>query len=447
MTTGRTNGKFDEFIGFILGLLCTINGFMFHIGSFNIRICDIMFFLIPLYGIIKAKFNRNYYPNSIIYGLITAIVLTVWIFLSGFIHYNDYSEEYQDFFLKLSINKTLWIPLYAIIYMIYGGKRFLYGVFLGISVCSLLNTVIIIYEYITIQNGRLPNYSFLNIIGIWIDTKKEMVINQNMIRPTGLMLDPNYTGGYTGIGVIFFDWHYKVRRKKLFALLSILCIVPMFLVFSRTGLFSIAICFIITVIIRVFSSNRKKPLLAPYVIFLTIVFAVLALAYIYTFDEGAVDLLIDRLSMKDSSSSVRTQYLEYYFRLASIPQVLLGVGFSGHFLQRFWGYTEVWAPESSFISLLIDNGVIFMLCYILLLSFVFVKLLRQNYYYAIILLYINCIGLSYNFLGDRVYYFICCCLIMFAFSQKNQRNKNGMNNSQIKTLLNGQNNCRPYSTL
>ena len=166
--------------------------------------------------------------------------------------------------------------------MAYGGERFFYNVLLGISFCLVVNSMFVLYEYNSVLNGQIPSYSFLEMIGLYIDTKKEDVFNQNMIRPTGLMLDPNYTGGYAGIGLIFFDFLYRKTKKIKFIICQFLSIISIFIVFSRTGIFSLFVCFIISLLLYIFAPSKYHcRILSPSMFFLLGIGTIFAGVYIY----------------------------------------------------------------------------------------------------------------------------------------------------------------------
>lgn len=401
--------------GLILGLLCTINGFMFQLGSLNIRLSDLPYYIIILYFFVFKSNIRQIYPKRLMKSLFIIFIIFVWLTIIGFINFSNFNDLYQEFYIKYYINKVMWILIYAAIYMIFGGRNFLYGVICGIGICSLINSAFVIYEYISIQNGYLPEYDFLKHIGIVIDEKKNMVINQGMIRPTGLMLDPNYTGAYCGLGSISFYYIYYRHRKKLYLLCCILSALPMLILFSRTGIFSFLLCYLISLYYH-FKDRSHYPMLAPQVVVISLIIGIAFLSYIFSIDDKVYQQLVDRLFMNDSSASTRTDYIFYYLKLASPFQLLFGVGLSGFFLSNFWGYQNiVWAPESSVLTLIIENGLLFNICFYIIIIKTFFNLIKHNYFYALILAYINFIGISYNFLGDRVFYSLTVFLIMFSY--------------------------------
>ena len=421
----------DDCLGIILGFSSVANGFMFHIGSLNLRVCDLIFWFLLLYWLVFKPYVRNYYNHQIIKGLAIAFIFFFWLTYSGFVNFEDYNDVYRDFFVKYYVNKLLWIPLYAFIFMAYGGEKFFFNVLLGISICITVNSVFVLYEYYSIMHGKLPDYSYLHAIGIYIDSKKDDVINQNMIRPTGLMLDPNYTGGYAGIGFLFFDYLYRQTGKKKYVLYQMISVVSMFIVFSRTGLFSLIICYILSFLLSVFGKEKYQyKMLSPFVFVILISCFVLAGMYIYAFDEALFDFLMDRLTMSDSSAGTRTLYLEYYLNHTSIGQLLFGTGTSSVGLvlgNDFGGQDNVWAPESNIITFFIEQGLLFLFFYLVLCYHIFKKLLVLNYHYALIFTYINLIGLSYNFLGDRVFYFLFVSFLLWIYVVKSNPCKMKLN--------------------
>lgn len=417
-------GNRDGRLGIILGFSSVANGFMFHIGLFNLRICDLVFWILPIYWFVFKVKVRNYYDKSILIGIAFVAILFLWLTFSGFLRLGEYNELYQDFFVKYYANKLIWIPLYMMIFMAYSGERFFYNVLLGISFCLVVNSMFVLYEYNSVLNGQIPSYSFLEMIGLYIDTKKEDVFNQNMIRPTGLMLDPNYTGGYAGIGLIFFDFLYRKTKKIKFIICQFLSIISIFIVFSRTGIFSLFVCFIISLLLYIFAPSKYHcRILSPSMFFLLGIGTIFAGVYIYSFDENTYQFLLDRLIMNDSSAGTRLLYLDVYIEEASISQILFGVGTSGSGLALgsegfFYGAEKVWSPESNIITFFIEQGVFFVLLYFILCCALWIKLLRKNYYYALIFFYINFIGVSYNFLGDRVYYSLLVFFVMYSYVEE-----------------------------
>lgn len=415
-----SNRRIDDYLCIFLGFSSVANGFMFHLGAYNLRISDVIFWILLLHFLLIERKNRSFYDTKIIKGIIIVFSIFFWLTISGFLNYEGYNDVYQSNFVKYYINKVLWILIYAVFYMAYGGNRFIFNVLLGMSICVTINSIFVLYEYNSIMHGYLPDYSYLEKIGIYMDSKKDEVINQNMIRPTGLMLDPNYTGGYAGIAVIFFDYLYRQTKSKTYLLFQIIAVIPMFIVFSRTGLFSLFLSFLFSLFLCLFCNrNRNYKLLSPLIFFLLIVSAVLLGLYIFSFDETYYESLIDRLTMSDSSVGTRTLYLEYYLQDISMAHLLFGGGTSAAGLilgKDFHGIDNVWAPESNIITFLVELGFIFLFLYFVLCIYILKRLTVLNYNYALLFLYINSIGISYNFLGDRAFFLIFVSLILWSYT-------------------------------
>lgn len=65
----------DDYLGVILGFSSVANGFMFHIGSFNLRICDLVFWILPIYWLLGEINVRNYYSRNILKGVVIVAIL------------------------------------------------------------------------------------------------------------------------------------------------------------------------------------------------------------------------------------------------------------------------------------------------------------------------------------------------------------------------------------
>lgn len=337
------------------------------------------------------------------------------------LYYDDYPPIYKVFFIKYLINKLLWFPIYIAFFMLYGGKNLIIGVLWGLGVSSFLNTFIVIWEYISFLNGNPMDYNIIKALGITVADKKLAVFNQGFIRPTGFMIDPNYTGAYAGIGAIMWDYLWAQTKNRKYAIFAIISIVPMFLLFSRTAIFSFILCFLFSLILRGY--NKKFTIMSPYIIIAFSIVIFFLISYVLAENQELIDNISSRTSMSDGSTMARVGYLEYYFSNVSFKQLLFGVGMAGSFLSIFFGSEEVLHPESSYIAMLIECGLLFFLCYVILLFITLKKLLKRDYYFALIFVYLNLIGISYNFLGDRLYYFLVVCFILYTYADKPLRAK------------------------
>lgn len=415
---------------FFCGFFSVANGFFFQVGSFNLRLYDLFFLLLPVYWFFIKEQQKLHFSRKIYIGFSLIFCVFLYFTFSGFFRYGWFNEVYQDFFVKYYINKILWIIIYAIIYMMYGNNLLFYFL-CGLSTCIILNSLFVFYEYAVIANGYIPDYSFLESFGLYVESKKNDVINQNMIRPTGLMLDPNYTGGYSGIALIFLDYLRTKSQKWLFYIFQFLCVIIVLLVFSRTGLFSLLLCFFLSLIL--YSIYKKKytqvHILSLAVFFLGGLLVVFYLMYLYTIDESVFEMLVDRLLMNDSSAGTRTLYLETYCNEVDIVNLLFGcgTGASGMILGNIYGgagSNEVWSPESNIITFFIEQGLVFICFYFFLTLRISVLLFKKHFYYFLIFMYVNLIGISYNFLGDRIFFFLYVVFCMFSFANREGYKKN-----------------------
>jgi hypothetical protein len=272
------------------------------------------------------------------------------------------------------------------------------------------------FEFYKIYNGNIPDYNYLEHLGIYVDSKKNDVFNQNLIRPTGLMLDPNYTAAYSGIGAIVFDY-LRRKKSKFYIVPCIICVIPSVLTMSRTGLFSIFLCFLFSAYCVFLLKKRDAYIAFPQTIMFSILVAASVFIYLNTIDDNFVEGQLNRLMMKDSSAGTRTQYIDYFLQHASFLQLLFGCGTcaSGLFLTPNSG---IWAPESNYITYLVEFGLVYIVLYALFFVYILRRLLKINFYYSLIYLYINIIGISYNFLADRLFYFLTCIFVMYSFDMR-----------------------------
>lgn len=410
---------------FLAGFFSFASGFYLKFGSLNLRFYDIFFIPLIIFSLFSIK--QIYFTRKELNGIIWVLVLFLWLTLNGAINVLNANPIYSLFIKKYFINKILWILFYVYIYLRFK-ERLIYFFFLGLSFGLVFNAIMVIGEFITIFHGSIPKYQALNSIGIFVDEKKGMIINQNMIRPTGLTLDPNYAGGYGGIGIIYGEY-LKIKKKwnaNLIFAFQLIITISIVIIFSRTGLFSLILVYLFTCFLYIFYHKQKqyKPVATNLFIFL-IAGIIFSLLYIYNIDNNYFELLYNRLNAKDSSASTRIDYLLAYISTSNVKEALFGVGtnLSGFWLGKSYsfsnGFTEIWSPESNFITFYIEQGIIFILFLIASIWIYIKKLLRIEYFLALILLYINLIGLSYNFLGDRIYYFITTILILYSYKKNN----------------------------
>lgn len=410
-----------KIICFLLGFFSITNALYFSFGRFNLRLFDVMFFVSPLIGVVSLFKYRKVFNNKILYGCLCVFLVYFWLVASGFLNYEDYSSEYKDYFLKYFVHKLNWIIIYMLLYFLYG-KDILQYFLLGISVVVVVNSILVLFEYVNLFNGHSLDYSFLKSLFLNVEEKKFDVINQGLLRPTGLTMDPNYAAGYAGIGFIYIDYiSVGIKRNKFMLIFfQLLCLLVMVILFSRTGIFSILLCFIISLYLHFMISKSNYKVLSPYLV-LTIVFVIaLMISYFSLYDDNFYEYIVQRFTMKDGSSTMRSSYLLSYVDKAGLSTVLFGTGTSsaGLTLSNLLGMNvgKIWSPESNYISFFIEQGALFVFLFLVLIVSTFFRLLKRDISYALIYVYINLIGISYNFLGDRVYFFLFVIFTLYAFS-------------------------------
>ncbi len=342
------------------------------------------------------------------------------------------NAAYNSFYLKFLFNRILWIPIYALFYLIFRGKLLFYfsvGIFVGL----LFNSFFVLYEYNVIISGRIPDYNMLASLRLFFDEKKMDIFNQGFIRPTGLMMDPNYTAGYSGIGVLLAEkLKFKSKHKYFFILGQTFLLIVMFLLLSRTAIFSFLIVVFFFLLLLFLIPDSKKEINSFGVIawrplfFLCFFFILISMV---TSDKGidVWQLLGDRFSSNDSSTATRVSYIDDYFNKVPFLLILFGVGTSraglliDSYVNNYTISNEVWTPESSVLTLMIEQGVLFILLYFILSFIFFYRLYKIDKYHASVFMYINLIGISYNFLGDRLYWFMYIILLLtIPTSNKNE---------------------------
>ena len=165
--------------------------------------------------------------------------------------------------------------------------------------------------------------------------------------------------------------------------------------------------------------KRKIKTIAPKIFLIILCAAVTLLSYIGIINEDFYKTAINRLSLSDGSSLMRSGYIVDYLENANIIELLFGVGTSdaGQRLTEllYMNTGVVWSPESNIITFFIEQGIVFLIFFFFFLAKIFFKLLKKEPIFAYIFLYINVMGVGYNFLGDRVYFFLLVILSMYAY--------------------------------
>ena len=413
--------KSSKRVIFLLGFLSICNAFYISLGL-NLRLFDIMFYITPIWGIINIIYNQPpRFSNNINGACVIISLLFLYLTISGFTRSLGYTYEYYNFFLKYFIHKVIWIMIYLFIYLLYG-KQVIKYFLLGLTAICVIHVGVVIIEWISlVLTGNIIDYSFLNSFFIQVEEKKYDVFNQGFLRPTGFTMDPNYATGYAGIAFIYCEKLKKDNpgRTKQWTILQLACLLIMALLFSRTALFSITLTICFSMFAHAYLSRRKYKVISPAIALLIFVGIIGVITYFSLNDETFYKQIIQRLSMKDGSTSMRSDYLYSYFNQADLMSLVFGTGTSsaGLILSNILGLNvgQVWSPESNYITFAIEQGLFFLIVFFLYLAVVFFRLLRREQIYAYIFLYINLIGLSYNFLGDRIYLFLLVCFTMYAY--------------------------------
>ena len=417
----------SQVVIFLLGFFSIANAFYFSLGV-NLRVFDIMFYVALVWGIIYTGGHIKYFTNINV-SIVQICIIFSWLTLSGVINFYGYSQMYRSFFVKYWIQKVFWLLIYVTLYLLYGQsivKIFLYG----LTAMCVFHVGLVLVEYYTIQNtGGTIDFQFLNTVHINVEEKKYDVFNQGFIRPTGVTMDPNYATGYAGIAFLFCEYiKSQIGKKWYLSFFQVLVLTIMVLLFSRTGLFSICITFLISIFFSLRKVNRRPcKVIAPEIFVFAIISIVVSLIVIGFSNEELYEILIRRLTMKDGSSQMRNNYIVDYFLNADMKELLWGTGTSGSgfCLSKLLGMNVgyVWSPESTFITLFIEQGIVFLILFIVFITITFLKLMKSTPVFAYIFLYINVMGMAYNFLGDRVYFFLLVIFSMYGFDNRRIENR------------------------
>ncbi|RYJ50859.1 hypothetical protein DR871_015295 [Flavobacterium petrolei] len=408
-----------KWILFLVGFFSFCNGIFIRIDAFNIRFSDFFFYSFPV--LIFLYFKKVRIKRTEFFLLFLIFALFMLLVLRGIFPLVT-NATYDSYFVKFLFNRILWIPIYALFYLVFRGKVLFYfsvGLFAGL----FFNSVFVLYEYTVIILGKIPDYNMLSSIGVYFDEKKMDIFNQGFIRPTGLMMDPNYTAGYSGIGILFAEkLKLKSKHKYRFIIGQTFLLIVMFLLLSRTAIFSFLIV-VFVFFLLVLISDRNEVLKSFEVIawrplVLLICFFILISIVAAGIGIDVWQLLGDRFSSNDSSTATRVSYIDDYFSKVPFLLILFGFGTSragvgiDNYVNNHTLSDEVWTPESSILTMMIEQGVLFILLYFILSVIFFYRLYKIDKYYAAVFMYVNLIGISYNFLGDRLFWFMYIILIL-----------------------------------
>ena len=420
-----TNESIDfRWLLFSLGFFSFCNGIFIKINVFNIRLSDFIYYSFPL--IILLHFKKIRIKNAEIPLFFLFFSLSILLILRGLFPFVT-NETYSNYFLKFLFNRILWIPLYVLFYLVFREKLIFYfslGLFIGL----FFNSLFVLYEYAVIISGRIPDYNVLSSLGLYFDDKKMDIFNQGFIRPTGLMMDPNYTAGYSGIGIFFAEkLKLKSQHKFLIVLGQTFLLIIMFLLLSRTAIFSFLIVVFIYIFLFLFHGRNNEFKSFDIIAWRPLIFLLIFFVFISVLASSigidVLQLLSDRFSSNDSSTTTRVSYIDDYFTNVPFLFILLGFGTShagvgvDNYVNKFTFSNDVWAPESSILTLMIEQGILFILFYFILTIIFFFRLYKFDRYHAAVFMYVNLIGISYNFLGDRIFWLLYIILILSVTSQ------------------------------
>jgi len=409
----QLNIKYFLNYSFILtGFLSLFTAFYFKIGSFNIRICDVFFYGLIFLVIWKLAKNKTYINLKTIVLSSIFILAVLYIFFNTLKTNVNANQLYASFSTKFFINRYLWIILYILIYLTFK-EQFLEKFLEGLAIACALNVVFIIFEFIVIVLFfKSANYDFLNNIGIFVEPRKYIVFNQGLIRPTGFTIDPNYAASYAGIALL----HYS--NKKVLSLKNWLLIASILILFSRSAIFSLIITYLITIIFN----KKNNPNEFNFSNLKILIFSGLSIfaLVLFLFPDFIIGIT-ERLTVKDRSAATRFSYINLYIENTGIIDILFGKGSSssGYFLNNFSSNSftkKIWSPESNYITIFIEQGLIFTTIFFLIIFFILKKLANINIKYFAIFIYINLMGISYNFLGDRIYPILFISFSLYAYS-------------------------------
>jgi hypothetical protein len=134
---------YEKFL-FLVGFFSFCNGVFFKLGVFNVRISEIFFYSFPI--LVFLYFQKVRIRKSELFLLSLIFLLFMLLVLRGMFPFIT-NEAYNSAFLKILFNRIVWIPIYALVYLVFRRKVlfvFLLGLFIGLCVNSvfvLLNDI------------------------------------------------------------------------------------------------------------------------------------------------------------------------------------------------------------------------------------------------------------------------------------------------------------------
>lgn len=403
---------------FVAGFFSVFTVFYFNLRSFNVRCNDLfyyVFFVLCGVAFICGQPIRRQGTYPILFMFVVLMFYSFNIFKTIGI-----SDLYTAGAVKYYFNRIIWLPFYIFIFSLIGLQgmnRFIQGFFWG----ALFNSCYTLVEYFALFNSIVFDYSFLSKIGISVELQKiEGSINYGLIRPTGVTMDTNYTAAYAGMALVLFEYLKELKIdccKSYSGVYKLLLLVPIGAVMSRTAILSIIMVVVLSFFMHLL--DKKRQVLMPYLFIAAVGLSLLLLAFISTVNPWMFKTIIERFTFADSSSGTRFLYLTYFLEHASPYDFIFGGGSSSSGLllgDYFDSNIGVWAPESNFLTLLIEQGAVFLVLYCTAIFYVFMRLLKKNYLLSMAFLYVNFVGISYNFLGDRIFWIFWAIFMLFSVS-------------------------------
>lgn len=411
--------KIDSLVkasAFCAGFLSIFTAFYFKLGPLNMRVNDIPFFI--AFGIVAIKLLKSGFTLYKI-GLSSFVFVTfiVLYYLINLLHLSEFNSVFEIGAIKYFLNRIPWILIYALILAI-DGRNFIKSFIKGFVWGNLFNAILMILEgSLFFASGTTIDYSFLQILGIQTQEEKN-ITNQGFVRPTGVTVDTNYAAAYGIFAILLIEYlqSKSAEKKQRYNFAKLFLLIPCFLVQSRTAIFALMLTFIVSVLLRM--TNKSRKVIIPYLSLMLITSIAVIGIYLYQNIPDLYTSIYTRLFLSDSSSGVRRIYineiLSHYAKDGLVTATNIfghGTGSSGYFLgNTTYGKTTYWAPESNYIAWFIEQGPFFILFYMAISCLTFLRLLKANNTFALCFVYLNLIGISYNFLGDRVFWIM---LIIF----------------------------------
>lgn len=404
------NKKYQVWLYRLTGFFSLFTAFYFDLGLINVRVNDIFYYMLCLFSFFLCiKKLRIGQPIGYLPIVLTVIVIVFYTFnLLGVIGLN---EVFTRGAIKYFINRIPWLLIYVFILMALGKnfcKEFLNGFIIGALFCSVLMTIELT---VFLKSGQSINYSFLSHFGVSTEPYKG-ISNQGLLRPSGVTMDCNYSASYAVLAALILDETQLFKKKLIYSITKLFLILSALIVQSRTAIFGLIGIFLLSVLFRIL--NKKFKVIVSKQMIVLIACSITALLYLYYNIPEIFDRSFQRVALADSSSGTRVLYFEKYKdemlkNKNGFLRILFGngTGSAGYILADVgYGKEAYWAPESNYLTFIIEQGIVFLFIFILIVFLSFVKLFELKSNIHIVFIYLLTVGATYNFLGDRVYWLL-----------------------------------------